>query len=94
MEITKEFIKDVAKNARLELTEEEIISFTTELKEILDAFSKIAEVETADAKVSCQPVEMRDALRDDMPGKCLTQEEALSNSEHKQDGYFKGPKIV
>ena len=41
-----------------------------------------------------QPVELKNALREDIEEKCLSQEEALSLTEHKKDGYFKGPKAV
>lgn len=94
MELSRELIKKVADNAKLELTPKEIDKFLPQLKEILEAFSKIDEVDTGKTKASMQPVELKNVLREDKPGKCLSQEEALSNTEHKKDGYFKGPRVV
>jgi len=37
---------------------------------------------------------MKNVLREDKEEKCLSQKEALSLTEHKKDGYFKGPKAV
>lgn len=94
MELNKELIKKVADNAKLDLAPKEIAKFLPQLKEILEAFSKIDEVDTGKTKASMQPVELKNVLREDKPKKCLSQEEALSNTEHKKDGYFKGPRVV
>ena len=63
-------------------------------KEALEYFSKLDEVNTDQVNPSFQPVEIKDVLREDEEEKCLSQEEALSLTEHKKDGYFKGPKVV
>jgi len=94
MKVDKELIKHVAEVARLKLTEKEIEKFVPQLKEALDYFSKLDEVKTDKVKPSFQPVEIKNVLREDKEEKCLTQEEALSQTEHKKDGYFKGPKVV
>ena len=94
MKIDKELILNVAKNARLNLTEEEIEEFLPQFKEILNTFSKIDKVKTKDVKASFQPIELKNVYREDEIKKCLSQEDALKNTIHKKDGYFKGPKII
>ena len=94
MKIGSELIKKVASVARLELSDAEIRKFEPQLKDILNAFSKIDRVNTEKTRPSFQPVVLKNALREDKKGKCLSQEEALSNTEHKKDGYFKGPRAV
>ena len=94
MKVDKELIRNVASLARLELTEAEIKLFEKDFKEILDAFSKIDEVDTKETKESFQPVEMKERLREDLVEDSLSQEEALKNTEHKKDGYFKGPRAI
>lgn len=94
MKVDKELIEKVASVARLNLTDAEIKKFLPQMKDILDAFSKIDKVNTEKTKPSFQPVELKNSLRKDKKGKCLTQEEALSNTEHKKDGYFKGPRAI
>ena len=94
MKIDKELISHVADVARLKLTDEELKRFTPELKSTLEFFEAIAEVDTKGIDISIQPVELADAIRDDLPEECLTQEEALSNSNDNKDGYIKGPKAV
>lgn len=94
MEINKDIVKKVAQLARLMLTGNEIEKFTPQLKEILEAFSKINKVDTKNTKMSIQPVELKNALREDKPKECLSVEDALKNTEHKKDNYFKGPRAI
>jgi aspartyl-tRNA(Asn)/glutamyl-tRNA(Gln) amidotransferase subunit C len=94
MEITKETVKKVAKAARLNLTETELEKFTPELKEILNAFSLINEVDTENTKMSIQPIELNNSLRQDIVKECLSVDDALKNTEHKKDNYFKGPRAI
>lgn len=94
IKVDRELIKHVADVARLNLTEEEIKTFLPQMKEILKAFSELDEVDVSNTPPSFQPVAIKNVMRKDEPGDCLTQEEALSNTEHKKDGFFKGPRAV
>ena len=94
MKIDKELIKRVSNNARLNLTEKEIEEFIPQFKDILNVFSKISEVNTDNVKVSIHPIEIKNSMREDIPEKSITQEDALKNTKHKKDGYFKGPAAV
>ena len=94
MEIDRKLLEHVADVARLKLTEEEIKKFLPQLKEALEFFSQLKEVNTENVKPSFQPVEMKNSMREDKEKECLSQEDALSLAEHKKDGYFKGPKAV
>jgi aspartyl-tRNA(Asn)/glutamyl-tRNA(Gln) amidotransferase subunit C len=94
MDVDEKLIEHVATLARLKLSKEEIKEFTPQLKEVLDSFSKLDEVDTKGVDISPQPVEIRNVLREDKVEASLAQEDALANSEHKKDGYFKGPRAM
>ena len=94
MKIDKELIQRVAKVARLNLTESEIKEFLPQLKEILDNFEAIKSAPTENIHPSFQPIEIKNVTRDDTIGNCLSQKDALKNTKHKQDDYFKGPKAL
>lgn len=94
MEITADVVKHIAKLARIKLSDEEIKKFTPELKEVLDAFGELDKVDTEGVIPSFHPVTVKNALREDVSGECLSQVEALENATHKKDGYFKGPRAV
>ena len=94
IKVNRELLEHVAEVARLKLTEQEMKKFLPQLQEALEFFLQLEEVDTANVKPSFQPVELKNAMREDVEKKCLTQEEALSQTEHKKDGYFKGPRAV
>jgi len=94
MKIDQKLIEHVAGLARLKLTEKEVKKFLPQLKEVLESFSKLDEVNTKDVKENIQPIELKNVMREDKEEKCLSQEEALSQTGLKKDGYFKGPKAV
>ena len=97
VEVTKELIKKVAQNARLNLTEEELEKFVPQIKEIIvDSFNKLDEFDATDTKPSFQPVEISNKFRKDEVKKGITQKEALDNvvAKLKEEGYFKGPKAM
>jgi len=94
VKINKDLIEHVADLARLKLTDKEIETFSKELKEVIEAFSSIDNVDTRGIDASLQPVELKNVLRSDKKEESFSQEEVLGLTEHKKDGYFKGPKAV
>lgn len=94
MEVDEVFVKRVARAARLNLSEEEIRTYPKQMKEVLDIFSIIDSAPTDEVKPSFHPIPLSNVAREDIPMEGFTQEEALSLSQHKKDGYFKGPKAI
>ncbi len=92
--IDKKLLLGVAKNARLNLSEKEITEFLPQLSEILESFGKLDELDVSKEKPSFQPIATKNVFREDKVEKCLSQKDALSNTKHKKDGYFLGPKVV
>ncbi len=88
------FLEKVAQNARLNLSKVELKKLVPEIKECLDFFSKIDELDADSEEPSFQPIETKNVFREDKVKESLSQEEALSNTKLKKDGYFKGPKVV
>ena len=94
MKVDEQLIRHVAKTARLNLSEKEIKKFESDFKEILSNFQKLDKISVDGIKPSFHPIELKNVMREDIEGKCLDNENALSNSAHKSEGYFKGPKII
>jgi aspartyl-tRNA(Asn)/glutamyl-tRNA(Gln) amidotransferase subunit C len=94
MNIDKELLMHISKTARLNLTDSEIKEFLPQLKEILDAFEKIKEVETAKIQPSYHPVDIKNSVREDVPKESFSPNQAFRNTSHKQDKYFKGPRVI
>ncbi|MBW2976720.1 Asp-tRNA(Asn)/Glu-tRNA(Gln) amidotransferase subunit GatC [Candidatus Woesearchaeota archaeon] len=94
VEINKRLIEHVAEVARLKLTEKEIDKFSKELKDVIEAFSSLDKIDTKNIEASLQPVEIKNILREDKRKESFSQNEALSLTEQKKDGYFRGPKAI
>jgi aspartyl-tRNA(Asn)/glutamyl-tRNA(Gln) amidotransferase subunit C len=93
IEVNKDLIKQVAQNACLSLSEEEITGFEQDFKDILSNFEKLAAADVAD-KPSFHPVPVKNKYREDVVGEVLTHKEAMKNVESKSDGFIRGPKVV
>lgn len=94
MEVDKQLLENVAKVARLKLTNNELDEFIPQVKEILESFQILNEVNTDNVKPSFQPVPIKNRLREDIPKEPLSTKDALKNTKFKQGTYFKGPKAV
>ena len=92
--IDKKTVEHVANLARIKLEKKEIEEFSKQFSDILELFSSLKEIDTKNAKPSFQPIELKNVLREDVPEKSLSQEEALANAEQKEDKFFKGPRSV
>jgi len=94
VKLTIEDTREIAKLARIKLSEEDEIKFTQQLNNILEYFKKLSELDTKDIEPQTHPIDLVNSFREDVVGKSLSQEEALQNAPFKENGYFKAPKIV
>lgn len=86
--VSPEEVRHVADLARIDLDDEEVEEFTEQFGEILEAFETLDEVPETESEADLENV-----LRADEVGESLSQEEALRNAPHTEDGYFKGPRV-
>ncbi len=86
--VSPEEVRHIADLARVDLTDEELDAFTAQFGEILDAFETLDEVPEVENEADLENV-----LRDDEVHESLSQEEALRNAPHTEDGYFEGPRV-
>ena len=91
MAISREEVLHVAQLARLELTDEEVERFREQLSAILDAVSKVSELDLADVPPTSHPLEIANAWAEDVPRPCLTLDEAFANAPERDDDYFRSP---
>ena len=91
MGIDRETVLHVARLARLDLREDEVDRLTAELAAILDAVSKVAELDLADVPPTSHPLDLVNVLADDEPRPSLPHEVALANAPQAEDGAFRVP---
>ena len=93
-QIPMETVRRVARIARIDLTEEEVEMFQQDLNDILESFKILDKAKVSGVDPSFQPLPVKDVLREDEIETYLGREKALENTKHKQEGQFKGPKVI
>lgn len=63
--ISKKDVQNIAKLARLSLSEKEIEKYQEEISEILDYIEKLKEVNVENVKAMSHPIEVENVLRND-----------------------------
>ncbi|MDD3036039.1 MAG: Asp-tRNA(Asn)/Glu-tRNA(Gln) amidotransferase subunit GatC [Candidatus Saccharimonadaceae bacterium] len=95
-EITKEVLKDAAKRLLFDMSEEEYDTLLKEFDVVIKQMQLIGQIEGVDDyEPMVFPFECTTSyLRDDIPSKPLTKDEALRNAKNKSAGQIKVPKVV
>jgi aspartyl-tRNA(Asn)/glutamyl-tRNA(Gln) amidotransferase subunit C len=91
MAITREQVLHVARLARLEIPESELDGVRAQLGDILDAVSKVSELDLADVEPTAHPLDLVNVWDDDEPRPSLPRDEALANAPDPADGAFRVP---
>jgi aspartyl-tRNA(Asn)/glutamyl-tRNA(Gln) amidotransferase subunit C len=94
MTISREQVLHVAKLARLDLREDEVERLTLELGAILDAVSRVSELDLADVPPTSHPLDLVNVWAEDEPHTTLTVEEALANAPVREGDLFRVPPTV
>ena len=89
--ITRDEVLHVARLARLELSEEEVARFQVQLSQILEAVSKVSELDLSDVPPTAHPLAIENAWGADAPRPCLSLDEAFANAPDRDDDYFRVP---
>lgn len=84
--LTEEEVRHVAKLARLDLSDEEIKKFATQLSSVLDYMEILKEVDTSEVAETSQVTGLKNVMRKDEVNKCpSSREELLACSELEID---------
>jgi aspartyl-tRNA(Asn)/glutamyl-tRNA(Gln) amidotransferase subunit C len=91
MTISRDDVLHVARLARLELSGDEVERFQGQLAAILDAVSKVQELDLADVPPTSHPLDIVNVWREDEPRPSLPVEEALANAPGREGDLFRVP---
>jgi aspartyl-tRNA(Asn)/glutamyl-tRNA(Gln) amidotransferase subunit C len=89
--ISRDDVLHVANLARLALTEEEVERFGEQLNVILEAVSKVSELDLEGVPPTSHPLELVNVWADDEPRPCLALDVALANAPEREDDAFRVP---
>jgi aspartyl-tRNA(Asn)/glutamyl-tRNA(Gln) amidotransferase subunit C len=94
MAITRAEVLHVAKLARLDLTDEEVERLTLQLGAILEAVSKVSELDLSDVPPTSHPLALVNHFGEDEPHESLSLDQAFANAPARERDLFKVPPTV
>ena len=91
-------VRQVAKLAHLEITDEEVALYTPQMADIVKYVEQLNELDTENIEPMLGGLtaegEATETLREDLPGGSLGQNAALSQAPSAVEGHFQVPKVL
>jgi aspartyl-tRNA(Asn)/glutamyl-tRNA(Gln) amidotransferase subunit C len=91
MAITRDEVLHVARLARLELSDDEVARFQEQLSAIIEAVSKVSELDLADVPPTSHPLAVANAWAEDDPHECLPPADVFANAPDRDGDLFRTP---
>ncbi len=92
--LSRDDVANLARLARIEMSEAELVSLSSEFTVILDAVARVQEVAGADVEPTSHPLPLRNVFRPDVVLPSLTSGEALSGAPAQEGSRFRVPQIL
>jgi aspartyl-tRNA(Asn)/glutamyl-tRNA(Gln) amidotransferase subunit C len=87
-------IEKVARLARLELSEEEKVTFGNQLEQILTYMEQLNRLDTTGVEPTSHAIPIHNVFREDEMKPSFKQEEVMSISPDQENEHFKVPRII
>jgi aspartyl-tRNA(Asn)/glutamyl-tRNA(Gln) amidotransferase subunit C len=94
MALDREDVKNIALLARLELSEEDIGQYQTDLSSILELVEQMNAVNTDDVQPMAHPTDAVQRLRADVVTETNQREKYMANAPAQENGLFLVPKVI
>ena len=91
MSISRGQVLHVARLAHLDLSDEEVERLTAELGAILDAVSKVSELDLDDVPPTSHPLALVNSWAEDVPHQSLPLEDVFANAPARDGDLFRVP---
>ncbi|MFH1232516.1 MAG: Asp-tRNA(Asn)/Glu-tRNA(Gln) amidotransferase subunit GatC [Patescibacteria group bacterium] len=96
MKLTKQEVQHIAKLARLDLTDEELKKYGSQLSDVLNYIDLLREVDVKDVEPTAQVTGLENVLREDVVKDWDEKEieAALADAPEKEDRFIKVKRII
>jgi aspartyl-tRNA(Asn)/glutamyl-tRNA(Gln) amidotransferase subunit C len=84
----------IARLARLELTEDEVASYTSQLDEIIGYIDKLSELDVSGIEPTANAIVLSAPMRDDIVGTSLPASAVIQNAPDHAQQQIRVPKVV
>jgi len=89
MKLGRDLVLHIARLARVELSEAEIETFSTQLSEIITHFDVLNAVPTEGVEPTAHTLPLKNVMADDAAGPSLPVDEVLALAPSTEDGYLR-----
>ena len=94
MSVSKEDVKHIANLSKLNLTDEELEKYTTELSDIVNFANELSNIDVDGIKPTAHILDIKNVFRKDEIKVSYDREEILKNAPCKDAGCVSVPKVV
>lgn len=94
MGIDRHQVEHIARLARLKLSEEEIVSLSGELSDIVSYIERLKELKTEGVEPTSHVLDLSNVMRPDQHRPSLSADDALANAPDRSGGFYRVPKII
>ena len=92
--LSRDDVAKLAGLARIEMTEEELVSLSSQFGMILDAVARVQEVDLTGVKATSHPQLLENIARPDVVLPSLSPVDALSGAPAQEEARFRVPQIL
>ena len=92
--ISSKEVKKIAKLAKLELTDNEINLYSSQMSQIINYFSQLNKVDTSDIEPLSNVIDINNVVREDKIEKSLDKSISLKNAPQSDEEFILVPKII
>ena len=92
--LSRDDVAKLAGLARIEMSDEELVSLSNEFTVILDAVARVQEVAGADVVATSHTLPLRNVFRPDVVIPSLSPADALSGAPAQEEQRFRVPQIL
>ena len=92
--LSRDDVARLAALARIEMSEEELVSLSSQFGLILDAVARVQEVNLDGVIATSHPQPIQNVFREDQVRPSLTPEQALSGAPAQEEQRFRVPQIL
>ena len=92
--ITPDDVRKVSKLARLDISDESIEIYASQLEKILDYIAQLEQIDTQNVPPTTRAVEVLNVFREDLIEVSDIREDILNLSPQREGEFFKVPKIL
>jgi aspartyl-tRNA(Asn)/glutamyl-tRNA(Gln) amidotransferase subunit C len=92
--LSRDDVAKLAGLARIEMSEEELVSLSSQFGMILDAVARVQEVNLEGVIATSHPQPIQNVFREDQVRPSLTPEQALSGAPAQEEQRFRVPQIL